>query len=75
MGTLVEHARIPWIKTEASYYCVIEPVFDSAGQSREKDLFFFFFFPASDIYRIYFLKPFKKFFRNVLLFPYFHEPR
>lgn len=42
MRTLVEHARIPWIKTEASYYCVIEPVFDSAGQSREKDLIFFF---------------------------------
>lgn len=61
-GALVEHARFPWTMIEANYCCVSKPVFDSTGQSREKD-FYFYFFPVSDIYIIHFLKPI--FFRNV----------
>lgn len=47
-GALVEHVSIPWTKTEASYCCVVEPGFGSAGQAGV------IFFPASDIYKIYY---------------------
>lgn len=39
-GALVEHARIPRTNTEASYYCVTEPGFDSSALSKENIFFF-----------------------------------
>lgn len=47
-GALVKHVSIFWTKTEASYCCVVEPGFGSAGLPRV------IFFPASDIYKIYY---------------------
>lgn len=38
-GALLEHMSIPWTETEASYCCVVQPGFGSAGQVRVVSFF------------------------------------